>query len=168
MKFMAPDIGKAQVSGSEIIHAYKTFQSFQEYKDKRIMIVDDEEFCIATMKSMLFSAGIDTDFHVDFCITGKEAVEQLIACSELGISYKVIFTDFSMPVMDGIEATTRMRAYLKNKGVTVEEQPTIIGVTGHTLEEFMNQGREAGMNEIIPKPMYIKTLKDKLLRYGAI
>ena len=117
---------------------------------------------------MLFSAGIETDFHVDFCITGKEAVEQMIAVSELGVSYKVIFTDFSMPVMDGIEATKKIRTYLRNKGVQDEQQPTIIGVTGHTLEEFMNQGTEAGMNEIIPKPLYIKTLKEKLLKYGAI
>lgn len=138
MKFMAPAVGKSLIAGSNIIQSYKTFQSLQQYKDKRIMIVDDEEFVIATMKQMLFSAGIETDFHVDFCITGKEALEQMIAVSELGVSYKVIFTDFSMPVMDGIEATKKIRAYLRNKGVQDEQQPTIIGVTGHTLEEFMN------------------------------
>ena len=98
------------------------------------MVVDDEEFCIASMKSMLFSAGIDTDFQVDFCITGKEAVEKLKACIELGITYKAIFTDFSMPIMDGIEATKTMRSYFKSKGI--KDQPAIIGVTGHTLKEF--------------------------------
>ena len=98
------------------------------------MVVDDEEFCIASMKAMLFSAGIQTDYQVDFCITGKEAVERLIACTELGLSYKVIFTDFSMPVMDGIEATKKMRAYLTSKGIV--DQPAIVGVTGHTLKDF--------------------------------
>jgi CheY-like chemotaxis protein len=46
--------------------------------------------------------------------------------------YSIIFTDFSMPVMDGIEATTKIRAYLKHKN----EKPIIIGVTGHVQEEF--------------------------------
>ena len=41
--------------------------------------------------------------------------------------YSIIFTDFSMPVMDGIEATKKIRAYLDSKG----EKTIIIGVTGH-------------------------------------
>jgi CheY-like chemotaxis protein len=45
----------------------------------------------------------------------------------------VIFTDFSMPVMDGIQATKKMRAFLRDK---VAVQPAIIGVTGHVLDEF--------------------------------
>jgi CheY-like chemotaxis protein len=97
------------------------------------MVVDDEEFCIEAMKVMLFRAGIDTEYQVDFCISGQEAVTQLITSTNLGLSYKVIFTDFSMPVMDGIIATKKMRAYLRVKGA---EQPAIIGVTGHILEEF--------------------------------
>jgi CheY-like chemotaxis protein len=66
------------------------------------MVVDDEEFCIESMKAMLFVAGMDTEYQVDFCIHGQEALDHLIAVTELGFSYKLIFTDFSMPVMDGI------------------------------------------------------------------
>jgi CheY-like chemotaxis protein len=97
------------------------------------MVVDDEEFCIEAMKVMLFRVGVDTQYQVDFCISGQEALDQLITSTNLGLSYKVIFTDFSMPVMDGIQATKKMRAYLKDKNA---EQPAIIGVTGHILDEF--------------------------------
>lgn len=34
------------------------------------MVVDDEEFCIETMRSMLDNAGVDTKYQVDFCING--------------------------------------------------------------------------------------------------
>ena len=44
------------------------------YKDKRIMVIDDEEFCQTMMKSILFRVGIDVENRVDFCITGLEAV----------------------------------------------------------------------------------------------
>ena len=37
---------------------------------KRIMVVDDEEFCIAAMKIMLELAGVDAKNKVDFCIHG--------------------------------------------------------------------------------------------------
>ena len=42
----------------------------QQWKLERIMVVDDEEFCIAAIRVMLKSAGIDVVNHVDYCING--------------------------------------------------------------------------------------------------
>ena len=78
------------------------------------MVVDDEEFCIAAMKAMLESAGIDINHQVDFCSDGQEAIDTLVKSYEKGISYKIIFTDFSMPGMDGIDATKKIRSILKD------------------------------------------------------
>ena len=50
------------------------------------------------------------------------------------MAYSMILTDFSMPLMDGIEATAKIRQHLKRKGV--KKNPSIIGVTGHVLESF--------------------------------
>ena len=82
------------------------------------MIVDDEEFCIASLKAMMKRAGVDTVHQVDFCITGAEAVELLSEGLEAGLQYLLIFTDFNMPEMDGIEATKNMRNLLNLKGIT--------------------------------------------------
>ena len=76
------------------------------------MVVDDEEFCIAAMKGMLNSSGIEISHHVDFCINGKEAIEKLIESYKMGCSYRLIFTDFQMPIMNGIDSTKRMRSFL--------------------------------------------------------
>ena len=54
------------------------------------------------MMAMLQKAGIDTENQVDYCISGKEMVDQVKMASRFNIQYRVIFTDFSMPVMDGI------------------------------------------------------------------
>jgi CheY-like chemotaxis protein len=72
-------------------------------------VVDDEEFCLSSMRAVLFSLGINVDYQVEFCITGKEAFEQLQRTYSGGMEYMLIFTDFNMPVMDGIEATTKIR-----------------------------------------------------------
>lgn len=45
--------------------------------ENRIMLVDDEEFCLSTMNSMLFNIGVDTKKRVDFCISGHEALKRL-------------------------------------------------------------------------------------------
>ena len=68
------------------------------------MVVDDEEFCLTMMQSILFNIGIDTENRVDFCITGLEALDKFKKAYEQGDNYAIIFTDFNMPVMNGIES----------------------------------------------------------------
>ena len=58
------------------------------------------------------------------------------------MKYKLIFTDFSMPVMNGITATVKIRKYLANElKIKRENQPRIIGVTGHVMESFKQEGK---------------------------
>ena len=49
--------------------------------------------------------------------------------------YKIIFTDLSMPEIDGYELTKKIRELSKNQSV----QPVIIAITGHTESEFFNK-----------------------------
>ena len=44
----------------------------------RIMVVDDEEFCISAIQSMLSLLNIDKKYHIDFCIDGVESVNKLV------------------------------------------------------------------------------------------
>ena len=57
-----------------------------------------------------------------------------------------------MPVMDGLEATKGLR-HILGDGVP------IIGITGYASNKYHTIGKEAGMNEVIAKPMYIQTLR---------
>jgi PleD family two-component response regulator len=50
---------------------------FMRHQHNRILIVDDEEFCISSMKAILYNFGVDIDYQVDFCITGQEAIQQV-------------------------------------------------------------------------------------------
>ena len=56
-----------------LTQAMDTINMFNKYKNNRILVIDDEEFCLSAMRAVLFSQGIDVDFQVEFCITGKEA-----------------------------------------------------------------------------------------------
>ena len=79
------------------------------------MVVDDEEFCIATMRAIFDSCGFNSDFEIDYCINGQECADKVIDAYEHGMSYGLIFTDFSMPVLNGIDATLQIRNYLDKK-----------------------------------------------------
>ena len=133
------------------------------------MVVDDEEFCISAMKVMLNVMGIDNINHVDYCINGQEAVNKLVDTHAKGMCYKIIFTDFKMPVMDGIDATKNIRQILTDDyGVKREDQPAIIGVTGHVLNSYKKKGFKAGMDDILPKPLYANELRKVLIQHNLI
>jgi CheY-like chemotaxis protein len=89
---------------------------YKNYRSNRILVVDDEEFCLTSMKALLLKFGISIDYQVDYCITGLEAVTLIKEMSQKGIFYKLILTDFCMPVMDGIQSSKKIRAYVKNNG----------------------------------------------------
>jgi hypothetical protein len=43
----------------DVLHLYRNFSM---HKNNRILVVDDEEFCISAMKALLFKLGIDIQF----------------------------------------------------------------------------------------------------------
>ena len=79
------------------------------------------------------------------------------------MSYGFIFTDFSMPIMNGIDATKNIRDYLlKDKKIPRQYQPIIVGITGHVQEEYQQQGLDAGMDLVKSKPYSINTLREAM------
>jgi len=59
-----------------------------------------------------------------------------------------------MPGMDGPETAERLRQMLPSS--------RIVGVTGHVDERFTSVGIRAGMDSVIPKPIYIDVLRGLL------
>ena len=87
-----------------------------------MLLVDDEEFCLCSLKSMLLLCGFNINDMVDIAFNGQEALNQIKKAYELGITYKLIITDVSMPIMDGIDGTRAIRDYLANSRGLSREQ----------------------------------------------
>lgn len=65
-----------------------------------------------------------------------------------------------MPKMDGIEATINMRKLLTETfAIEKEDQPLIVGCTGHATTEYHDKGIKAGMDRVLSKPLYCHQLK---------
>jgi two-component system, sensor histidine kinase len=71
----------------------------------------------------------------------------------------VILMDMQMPVMDGLEASRVIRKQLM---ITTP----IIALTAHVFKEDEEKCRAAGMNDFLGKPVEIRMLRDKLLKWG--
>ena len=54
------------------------------------------------------------------------------------------------------------------KKVRREDQPIIIGLTGHVAQKFSICGKEAGMDIVISKPLYFKDMVALLEKYRLI
>jgi PAS domain S-box-containing protein len=67
----------------------------------------------------------------------------------------IVLMDISMPILDGLEATRRIREYEKLKGQT---QTPIIALTANAYESDRKNCFEAGMNGFVTKPILVNTL----------
>ncbi len=116
----------------------------------RVLLVEDNT---ANQKVALYhlkKMGHDPDIAEN----GKAAVEIV------GVgSYDIVFMDVQMPLMDGFEATRRIRAMEH-----LASQPKIIGLTALAMEGDRERCLDAGMDDYISKPFHKDEL-DRVLEF---
>ena len=121
----------------------------------RILLVEDNEINIYVAELMLEKLGCET---VVAC-NGQEAVERF-AASETD-EFGAILMDVRMPVMDGIEATKRIRALSRADAKSVP----IIAMTADAFAEERKRTLESGMDYHLSKPIEAKLLERVLCEY---
>jgi CheY-like chemotaxis protein len=89
---------------------------------------------------------------IDIAHDGREAVEAVQRAT-----YDAILMDVHMPEMDGLAATRAIRAR-----APPVQQPYIIALTAATLQENVEQCRNAGMDAYIRKPVRLENLAEAL------
>ena len=64
-------------------------------------------------------------------------MDKVIEAYENEMSYGIIFTDISMPVLNGIDATKQIRDCIQTEqNIERDLQPIIVGISGHVQKEF--------------------------------
>ena len=117
-----------------------------------IMVVEDFEDNRFMMRRLLEMSG----YRVVEAENGREAVE--LARSEIP---NLILMDLSLPVLDGLAATRRIREHVELRAVP------IVAVSAHDTADFHVDALAAGCNEYVTKPIDFDQLDDLLGRLLA-
>ncbi|KAH7205299.1 hypothetical protein BKA60DRAFT_579251 [Fusarium oxysporum] len=117
----------------------------------RILAAEDNIINQKVLVGMLHGFGFQ---YITVVSDGAEAVSTLSAAAD---AFDLILMDISMPVMNGYEATVRIR----NSGIRLP----IIAMTAYALKGDMERCLEKGMDDYIAKPMNRQLLMKKLLKW---
>ena len=120
-----------------------------------VLLVEDNDLNREIVEFLLESEGI----VVTSTINGQQALDTFKE-SKPG-SFHFILMDVMMPVMDGIEATRRIRALDRPDAGSIP----IFAMTANAFADDIRQCREAGMNEHLAKPLDSKQLFKLMHRY---
>lgn len=112
-------------------------------KGVRVLLVEDNELNIYVAKTILEKAFCE----VDTAQNGEEAVQKFRESENH--HYDAILMDIRMPVMDGLEATRRIRALERDDAATVP----IIAMTADAFDKEKQETFAAGMNSHMAKPI---------------
>ena len=140
------------IGGAKAEEASPIPKNTDELIGKRLLLVEDNELNREIAEEILIEGGIKVDTAED----GTEAVRKVCA-SEPGY-YDLILMDIQMPVMNGYEATKRIRS-LENKELA---NIPIVAMTANAFDEDVKAAEAAGMNGHLAKPINIEKLFEVL------
>lgn len=116
----------------------------------KILLVEDNEF----NRDMLSRRLIKNGFDIILAVNGIESVQL-----SKSILPDLILMDMSLPVMDGWEATLRIKADPQTCNIPV------IALTAHAMDEDRQKALDAGCDEYDTKPIELSRLLSKINKF---
>lgn len=121
----------------------------------RFLVVEDNELNLEIMTEILESQGAE----VETAENGQIAVEKFETSSPE--HYDLIFMDIKMPVLDGYQATEKIRSLDRKDSRTVP----IIALTADAFPEDVQKALDTGMNAHVAKPIDLDILHEQIGRH---
>jgi signal transduction histidine kinase/CheY-like chemotaxis protein len=115
-----------------------------------VLLVEDNSINQAVSGEMLRQLGLTFDIAED----GQQAVTKIAN----SLQYDLIFMDIQMPIMDGYEATRKLREIGPDSLI-------ICGLSANAMIQDYEKATQAGMNDYIVKPIKHKTLEKLVAKY---
>ncbi len=113
------------------------------------LVAEDNELNAEILSEMLDMEGAGCEIVPN----GQAAVERFLQAGE--DRYDMILMDVQMPVMDGYEATRRIRASGQPRGADIP----IVAMTANAFAEDVRDALEAGMDGHLPKPIDMEAMR---------
>lgn len=128
-------------SCSEVLKAHKT---------RFILVVDDSVVVQKTAKRVLERLG----YEVEIATNGLLAFNILQKRR-----YDMVLMDIEMPIMDGLEATSKLRKYEEDNAISTVLRQAIVGISANTDDSTRIKALNSGMDDFVSKPFSTEKLK---------
>ena len=123
-------------------------------RSRHVLVVDDNENARLVLTDLLESM----TFRVETVASGVEAINAVNAADRAGDTFDLIFMDWQMPGMDGISAASEIARQ------SLSHQPRCVIVTAFGREEVIHAATDAGVFDVLMKPVNASVLFDVAVR----
>ncbi|KAM3147332.1 hypothetical protein pb186bvf_000583 [Paramecium bursaria] len=147
-----------QLSDYESENNLKSFSTQKKCDCQVILSVDDDVFNQKSIQILLQKL----NFRVLLAYNGilaLELIRGLQKCSTNCCLLNLILMDYSMPIMDGVETTKNIIKMIENKEIP---QIHVIGLTAFTSNTDVQKCLDAGMSDVLSKPLQLKEFTEIL------
>ena len=110
---------------------------------RRVLVVDDNEHARLVLQDMLNELGLAVEAVGD----GPAALAALAEAETGANAYEVIFLDWQMPGMDGIDVARRIAV------LGLSQPPHMVMVTAFGHQEVLKAAQDAGIGDVLIKPV---------------
>lgn len=139
---------------SEILAPEHTEADRQQLKGKRVLLAEDNALNAEIATELMQSLELVVDWAENGAITAEKPE------SSVPNTYCAIFMDMQMPIMDGVEATRKIRSsHHADNGIP------IIAMTANTFDADKKRCIDAGMNGYISKPIDSEAIIKALMKF---
>ncbi|MBC7434879.1 MAG: response regulator [Bdellovibrionales bacterium] len=121
-----------------------------DLRGRRALVVDDNDHARTVITDMLEGM----TFDVASTASGSGALLAIETAAAQGRPFDVVYLDWRMPVMDGIETARRIKA------LGLAHAPRLIMVTAHGREEMLKETETMGIKDVLVKPISASMLFD--------
>ena len=122
---------------------------------KRVLVVDDNEHARIVLCEILSSMGLEVRCAAD----AAQGMELLQTAARQHMDFDLAMIDWQMPGMDGVEMLSRMDSALPRTSTKR------VLVTAYGREEVMRAAHQAGIDDVLLKPVTASTVLDNLTRW---
>ena len=128
-----------------------TEENHTDFSKYHLLLVEDVEINREIVITLLEDTGINIDI-------AENGVEALAKFDENSHKYDLIFMDIHMPIMDGYEATEKIRTGLQ----AIAKKIPIVAMTANAFKEDIDRCLASGMNDHVAKPIDKNIMLDKM------
>jgi PAS domain S-box-containing protein len=136
------------------ISQQRTMVLANDLQGKRVLVVDDNENARLVLGELL----VNMSLIVDNVESGPAAVCAVNRAEKEGTPYEIVFLDWQMPDMNGIETAKKLRE------LPLGQMPHLMMVTAYGREEVILGAEEAGFEDVLIKPVSASVLFDGVVR----